>query len=74
MSKIASLTPEDIIKILHKKGYKLSRTKGSHKIYYHFELKKRVTVPFHKKDLPKGTMLEIFKQAGITRKELEGLL
>ena len=73
MSKLPSLTPEKVVRILRKKGFILDRTKGSHHIYYHPETKRRVVVPFHKKDLPKGTMFEILRQAGITKKELEKL-
>ncbi|MBU2636636.1 MAG: type II toxin-antitoxin system HicA family toxin [Bacteroidetes bacterium] len=43
---------------------------GSHHIFYHYESKKRVVVPFHKKDLPRGTLYEILKQAGTSRDEL----
>ncbi|MEA2053812.1 MAG: type II toxin-antitoxin system HicA family toxin [Candidatus Thermoplasmatota archaeon] len=74
MPKISSLTPEKLIKILEKKGFILDRTKGSHRIYYHPILKRRVVVPFHKKDLPRGTLFEILKQAGINKKEIEELL
>jgi predicted RNA binding protein YcfA (HicA-like mRNA interferase family) len=37
-------------------------------------MKRRVVVPLHKKDLPKGTLLEILKQASINKEELRGLL
>jgi len=74
MSKIPVLTPEEIARILTKRGFILDRTRGSHRIYYHPETKRRVVVPFHKKDLPKGTVKEILKQAGITREELKDLL
>ncbi len=74
MSKIPSLTPEKIAKILEKKGFVLDRTKGSHHIYYYPETKRRVVVPFHKRDLPKGTLFEILKQAGISKEELKKLL
>ena len=70
MPKVPPLTSQKIIKILEKKGFVLDRSKGSHRIYYHPETKKRVVVPFHKKELPKGTLMEILKQAGIDRKEL----
>jgi len=33
-----------------------------------------VVVPFHKKELPKGTLLEILKQAGISREEITEIL
>lgn len=74
MSKLPSLTPEKVIKILQEKGFILDRVKGSHHIYYNPENKRRVTVPFHKRDLPIGTLLEILKQAGISKKEFEELL
>lgn len=71
MSDIPSFTPQDIIKILKKRGFILDRVKGSHHIYYHDELKRRVIVPLHKRDLPKGTFYQIIKEAGIDLKELK---
>lgn len=74
MPKLPTLTPQKLIQILEKKGFKLDRVKGSHHIYYHPENKRRVVVPLHKKDLPKGTLIQILKQAGINREELNKLL
>jgi predicted RNA binding protein YcfA (HicA-like mRNA interferase family) len=74
MPKLPTITPQKIIKILQKNGFVLDRIKGSHHIYYHKGTKKRVVVPLHKKDLPKGTLLEILKQAGISKEELTTLL
>ncbi len=74
MPKLPSLSPQKIIRALERKGFVLDRIKGSHHIYYDSETKRRVVVPLHKKDLPKGTLLEILKQAGISRDELEELL
>jgi predicted RNA binding protein YcfA (HicA-like mRNA interferase family) len=70
VSKLPSFTPQEIINILEKKGFYLKRSKGSHKIFYNPETKRLVVVPFHKKELPKGTLLEILKQAGISREEI----
>jgi len=74
MPKLPSLTPQKIIKALERKGFILDRIKGSHHIYYHPETKRRVVVPLHKRDLPQGTLLEILKQADISKEELRGLL
>ena len=74
MPKLPSFTSDEIIKILESKGFILDRTRGSHRIYYHPETRRRAIVPVHKRDLPKGTLLEIIKQAGISREELEELL
>ncbi len=46
------------------------RTKGSHQIFKNRTTGKITVVPMHKKDLPKGTMLTILKQAGIDKDEL----
>ncbi len=70
MPKLPTLAPKKIIKILESQGFVLDRIKGSHHIYYNPKTKKRVVVPLHKKDLPKGTLLEILRQAGIGRDEL----
>ncbi len=59
MSELPSITSAIIIKILKLKGFVLDRVKGSHHIYYLPETKIRVVVPFHKKDLPKGTGIDI---------------
>jgi len=74
MPKTPSLTSKEIIKILERNGFKLVRTKGSHKIFRNDETKKMTVIPFHRKDLPKGTLLEILKQAGIDKKEIQSLL
>lgn len=71
MPKLPSLTSQKIIKILESKGFVLDRVKGSHHIYYNPETKRRVVIPLHKNDLPKGTLPEILKQAGISKEELK---
>ena len=45
-------------------GWKLVRTKGSHQQFKHPIKPGLVTVPHPKKDLPKGTLKAIYKQAG----------
>lgn len=73
MPKLPSLTSKDIIRVLEKEGFVLDRIKGSHHIYYHPETRRRVVVPFHVKDLPKGTLLEILRQAGISKEAMKDL-
>ena len=69
-SKTPSLTPKEIIRILEKKGFVLDRSGDSHHIFILPDGSKRVIVPLHKKDLPKGTLHSILKQAGIEKNEL----
>ncbi|WP_460373152.1 type II toxin-antitoxin system HicA family toxin [Methanocalculus sp. MC3] len=61
------------MKIIQKRGFLLDRVKGSHHIFFHPETKRRVIIPFHKRELPVGTLIEILKQAGIKRDEIEEL-
>lgn len=49
----------------------LDHSKGSHRIYYNETNGKRATVPFHRKDLPKGTLLSILRQAGLTKDDIK---
>jgi predicted RNA binding protein YcfA (HicA-like mRNA interferase family) len=72
MPKLPTLTPKRIVKILEQRGFVFDRAKGSHHIYYHPETKRKVVVPIHTKDLPKGTLLEILRQAGIGKDEISG--
>lgn len=74
MPKLPVLTPKKLIRILKKLGFQLDHKTGSHFIFYDAGNKRRATVPFHVKDLPKGTLLSILKQAGITKEELEKYL
>ncbi|MCK9272500.1 type II toxin-antitoxin system HicA family toxin [Candidatus Gracilibacteria bacterium] len=62
--------PEFIIKFLIHNGWIIDHTTGSHKIMYNENSKKRTVVPFHKKDLPIGTLLAILKQTGLTKQNL----
>ena len=71
MPELPALTPQKVINILEKKGFVLSRVKGSHHLFYHPETKCRVVVPVHGRDLPTGTLLEILKQAGVGQEEIE---
>jgi predicted RNA binding protein YcfA (HicA-like mRNA interferase family) len=74
MPKLPSLSAQKVIKILEKKGFVLKRITGSHYIFAHPETKRRVSVPYHRDDVAKGTLLEILKEAGISREELDDLL
>lgn len=70
MPKTPPLTPQKVIKLLESRGFVLDRSKGSHQIFIHPKTRKRVVVPFHHKDLPVGTLLEILRQAGISKDDL----
>jgi len=55
----------DLIKLIKKEGCLLVRTRESHHHFKHPTKKGIVTVPHPKKDIPKGTVAMIIKQAGL---------
>lgn len=73
MPKLSGITARKLIKTLEKLGFVLDHTTGSHFILYHPKTKKRAVVPYHTKELPKGTVMSILREAGISRKEFEDL-
>ena len=74
MPRLPVLSPEKLARVLEKKGFVLDRIRGSHHAYFRSDLDVTITVPFHKKEVGKGLLIEIMKQAGITREELLDLL
>jgi predicted RNA binding protein YcfA (HicA-like mRNA interferase family) len=60
------MTPKELIRILEARGFILKRIKESHHFAHPVSVKITV-VPFHKRDLPKGTFYSILKQAGIDK-------
>jgi len=74
MTKLARVTAMQIIKVLGKRGFRLSRQSGSHKIYKD-NRGRRVTVPFHSgKILHPKVLKSILTDAEIPTEELEQLL
>lgn len=72
-NKLPILKGDGIVRILIKTGFRPDRKRGSHLILE--RNKKIVVVPIHEgRDIPKGTLLSILKQAGITKEELEKYL
>ncbi|PJA90819.1 MAG: hypothetical protein CO135_04065 [Candidatus Levybacteria bacterium CG_4_9_14_3_um_filter_35_16] len=69
MPQISSYKPRELIKKFEKAGYTVERQKGSHIILYKLDDGKRLTILLHVREMPKGTLLSIIKQAGLTREE-----
>lgn len=70
MSKLPVLTSKKLIKILKEKGFEIDHSTGSHFIFRHSLNSKMVTVPFKNKDIPKGTIMSILRQVGISKNDL----
>ena len=64
-------TPKEVIKRLKKLGFIEDRQSGSHKIFYHPETKDRAVVPYHLKELPKGTLSAILRESNVSKEDFE---
>ncbi|CAN5607758.1 hypothetical protein BH11BAC5_BH11BAC5_30720 [soil metagenome] len=64
-------SPQHLIKLLEKNGFIFKRSKGSHQIFYNPATNITIVVPVHgNKDIKKGTLLAILKQADLDKNEL----
>jgi predicted RNA binding protein YcfA (HicA-like mRNA interferase family) len=70
MAKLPSIRPRQISRFLEQNGFILDHASGSHFIYYNPQTRRRAVVPQHNRDLPKGTLLSLLREAGFTREEL----
>ncbi len=70
MPKLPALNFKRLVKILEANDFDVDHATGSHYILYNKINGKRVTVPFHNKELPKGTLMSIIKQAGLSKEDL----
>jgi predicted RNA binding protein YcfA (HicA-like mRNA interferase family) len=59
------MTSRDLIREIEHDGWTLHRIRGSHHIFVHVERPGHVSIPHPKKDLGKGLIAAIRKQAGI---------
>ena len=67
MSKLPAVSSSDLVRVVKKFGFVEQRQKGSHLHLKRDSDKRRVTIPIHKgRDIPKGTLTAILKDAGIS--------
>ena len=75
MSKLPRLSGKEVIKALSKTGFNVIRQKGSHVIMVKESDEGKIVtvVPLHK-EVDRGTLLEIIRQAKLKRDEFINLL
>jgi len=73
--KLPVVRSAEVIRALERAGFFVHRVKGSHYILkHHGKPTLLVIVPFHNRDLKRGTLQSIIKQAGFTNEEFVKLL
>lgn len=67
MSKLPAVTSSDLLRVVKEFGFVAQKQKGSHLHLKRATDKRRITIPVHKgRDIPKGTLTAILKDAGIS--------
>ena len=59
------MTSKDMERLILADGWVFKNQGGSHRHYVHPTKTGKVTIPFHSKELKRGTELSILKQAGL---------
>ncbi len=72
--RLPSLKPQKVVKALKKIGFEETRQSGSHLILTNKITKKIIPVPIHARDIKRGLLLSIIKQANLTIEEFRKLL
>ena len=68
--RLPSLKPREVLRGIRRGGFLVHPISGSHHILKHPDHPaRRVTLPFHNKDLKRGTLLAIIDEAGLTADE-----
>jgi predicted RNA binding protein YcfA (HicA-like mRNA interferase family) len=74
MPHLPVCTPSAVIRVLNRAGFALDHSTGSHRYFRHPTRTGIVTVPFHRKDLKRGTLKSILEQAELSTEEFIRLL
>jgi predicted RNA binding protein YcfA (HicA-like mRNA interferase family) len=74
MSKLPVVSGQDVVKALSRIGYQFDHQRGSHMVLRQdVEPYRRLTVPNHK-EIAKGTLRKIIREAGLSIEEFNRLL
>lgn len=75
MAKLPIVKPKQVIAALERADFFIDHQTGSHaRLIHQTESHRRVSVPMHNKDLKKGTLKNILRQAEVSVEEFIKLL
>ncbi|HTQ87247.1 MAG TPA: type II toxin-antitoxin system HicA family toxin [Candidatus Solibacter sp.] len=70
MPKLPAIKPREVVRFLESEGFVLDHTTGSHLVFYHPTSKRRAVVAQHNREIPRGTLLSLLREAGFSREDL----
>ena len=71
--RLPSFTPKRLLRVLKQAGFVVDHQSGSHVVLRHPN-GRRAVIPLHNRDLKRGTLHGIIKQAGYTLEDFLELL
>ena len=74
MTRLPQLTPRQVVAALKRGGFVEDHQKGSHLYLWNAETERMTSVAMHARDLPRGTLKAIIKQAGLIEDEFRKLV
>ncbi len=72
MSRLPACSGQEAIRVFQKLGWQVDHQTGSHIILRHPQMR-RLTVPNHR-ELARGTLRALIREAGLTKEEFVSLL
>ena len=74
MERLPTLSAREVMRALERGGFYHHHTRGSHYYFKHPDRERPVPVPYHARDIKRGLLRAIIKQAGMTIEEFIALL
>ena len=72
---LPTVTAKKCLKALKKAGFIIDNQTGSHaRLFHQHNTELRVTIPIHNRDLPRGTLKSILRQAKLSVQEFMDFL
>jgi mRNA interferase HicA len=67
--RLPTLKPREVVRVLKRAGFIETRQTGSHLMLRHPVTKKTIPVPMHARDIKRGLLMSIIKQANLSQQE-----
>jgi len=70
MPKLPNFTSKKLLKKLKQLRFIEDHQSGSHLVMFNPKTEKRAVIAMHLNDIPKGTLISLLREAGISREEI----
>ena len=73
-SRLPAIRPQQMVRAFQRAGFQVDHQTGSHLILRHPETRRKVSIPQHNRDLRRGLMMALIREAGLTPEAFAELL